>query len=185
MSDEQKLGTGKYVVAALLLIALVGNCQGPASAQVMKPYDPQAERLEAENLVRVKKLCKARPDCVEEMLTAEEQLDEIMLRLQMPQARWHSTRWVRLPPPVEVTEKVAKIRSGLRHIRVSNMVEVNGRFVLDSRTALYQAKETIWHYWIDLDSECWIVGEDVPGTNFYACYDYGQRTLMEKTDAAK
>lgn len=185
MSDHEKLGRGEYLVAALLLIALVGNCQGSASAQIEKPYDPQMERLQAENLNRVKKLCKARPDCVEKNLSAAEEFQGIRLRVQTPTAYWHGYRWVRMPPPVEVSETSAKIRKGLSYIHRSNLVEVNGNFVLDAETALYQAKETLWHYWIDYDSECWLIGEDVPNTNLYACYDYGQRTLLEKTHAEK
>lgn len=184
MSDHEKLGRGEYLVAALLLIALVGNCQGSARAQstiqIEKPYDPQAERLEAEKLNRVKKFCKARPDCVEKNLSAAEEFQNIRLRVQTPTAYWHGYRWVRMPPPLEVTEKSAKIRKGLSYIHRSNLVQVNGNFVLDAEPALHQAKETLWHYWIDYDSECWLIGEDIPATNLYACYDYGQRVLLEK-----
>lgn len=185
MSDREKLGRGEYLVAALLLVALVGNCQGPASAQIVLPDDPQSERLAAENLNRVKKLCRARPDCVDRNLSAAEEFQEIRMRVQTPQARWHNHRWVQMPPPVEVAEKAARLRKGLSYTYRSHLVEVDGNFVLDAEPALREAKETLWHFWIDYDADCWLVGEEAPGTNFYACYDYGFREIREKTNVEK
>lgn len=188
MSDHEKLGRGEYLVAALLLIALVGNCRGPAHAQspqIEKPYDPQMERLQAEKLNRVKKFCKARPDCVQANLSYEQEFDEIMLRLQVPRDYLHGSYWVRLSPPTELISKATKIRKGLSYTQRTNLVEVNGNFILDAAPAVRQARETLWHYWIDYDSECWLVGEDVPNTDLYACYDYGQRVLLEKTRVEK
>ena len=140
--------------------------------------DEQSVRMENELQVRINQLCKKDLSCANEQNAARARLGDLEARLAIPQPKPHGYFWTYVPAPEPVVLKATKINAGLKEIRTRMMIEVRDGYVMDYINAEKLAIMVLWNYGIDLDDECWLIGEEYPQQSVYRCYDFNRQTLL-------